>query len=140
MCLVLYLASDRPRPTIPWDAERPAFHVLADEPAAVVAAQFTKPHVYYLGSDQGCGCGFMQHFDTQYEDAGAEEKAVNQRGLHAYVSACLRDEPAVELFSCWSGDESAEAESDRTVRVADLLSRAFHFAERQRTVVRRDGS
>jgi hypothetical protein len=59
MCMVVYLAADAPLPLISWDAQAPAFHVKAlgsrDDP---VRARFSKPHVYYVGSHEGCGCGF----------------------------------------------------------------------------------
>ena len=65
-------------------------------------------------------------------------RRTSQRALHDYVVACLRDESAVELFACWSGDEAEPLADDRAVRPADLLDPTFYFAERQRTVVRRN--
>lgn len=59
----------------------------------------------------------------------------NQMRLHDYVAACLANEVTVELYSCWSGDESLPTEHDRTIMIAELLSGDFAFLERQRTIV-----
>ena len=59
MCMMIYIASDRPLPLIDWQDEFPAFHVreLREEEMAV-RTHFKKPYVYYAGSHEGCGCGF----------------------------------------------------------------------------------
>ena len=137
MCLVVYMSSARERPTIPWDEKEPRFHVKADDPDSEKAqVHFSKPRVYYLGSDNGCGCGFRR--ETDYMIREAEElasKQDNQKRLHDHVSNCLADEEFVELFSCWSGDEAEPIESRRDVELADVISENFFFAERQITRV-----
>ncbi len=137
MCLVLYISSDRERPVIPWDEKAPRFHVKSDDPDSQKArVHFSKPNVYYLGSDNGCGCGFKQQSD--YAIDKPEElasKRDNQLRLHDYIKACLIDEEVVELFSCWSGDEGEAVESRRDVVLADLIEPDFYFSERQLTKV-----
>lgn len=137
MCLVLYMASDRIRPTIPWDEANPSFHVRDDDPDAPrTRRQFSKPNIYYLGSDEGCGCGFPREHDISLEDSEkAESKAANIKRLHDYLSECLHDEASVELYSCWSGDEDSGPDFKRVVSIDDILKRNFHFSEKQLTTV-----
>ena len=137
MCLVLYLASEKRRPLIAWDESAPRFYVKADDADAVKAsAHLRKPHVYYVGSDNGCGCGFRQEHDSMIDDAEQlASKADNQTMLHEYIKRCLADEDSIELYSCWSGDEALPMGCDRTIGVDELIDADFWFAERQRTIV-----
>lgn len=136
MCLVLYMASAK-RLTIPWDQNAPRFHVTeGDADARKARVHVTKERVYYVGSDNGCGCGFRRETDLGFDDPEAvASKRDNHRRLHDYVAACLADEDSVELFSCWSGDEDEAVESSRDVALADLLDESFFFSERQVTRV-----
>ena len=64
MCLALYIASSKPLPLVPWDPEKPAFHVIPlpdDRPA--VRKLFRHPHIYYVGSHEGCSCAFNYEHD-----------------------------------------------------------------------------
>lgn len=141
MCFVLYLGSDLPRPLIDWDESQPRFHVKADDADAQIASKhFSKRNVYYVGSNEGCGCGFRQEFDVMIEDAAELAKhSENQAQLHGYVKQCLEDEKTIELYGCWSGDESLSLEHERSITVEELLQDDFWFAERQRTIVTRAG-
>lgn len=140
MCLVLYLASERTRPEIAWDESHPRFHVKHDDPdAALAATNFTKPHAHYVGSDNGCGCGFRQEHDYTSDDPEQEaSKRDNHQRLHDYVVSCLADESSVELFSVWSGDEQLPVEHSRDISISELLNLNFSFLERQLTTVSLD--
>jgi hypothetical protein len=137
MCLVLYLGSDKRRPLIAWDEAAPRFHVKDDDDDAKKAStHLRKSHVYYVGSDNGCGCGFRQEHDSMIDDAEQlASKTDNQTLLHEYINRCLADEDSIELYSCWSGDEAQPMEFDRTICVDELIDSDFWFAERQRTIV-----
>lgn len=139
MCYVLYLASDRPGPTIDWNPEARAFHVKSEDPALeTVRPRFTRPHVAYLGSDDGCGCGFRRDpsWVPVMEDGTASlSQQRNHRQLHDYLAALLADQPSVELFGCWSGDEGLPEETCRTASVTEITDPGFWFAERERVVV-----
>jgi hypothetical protein len=58
--MVVYIASDMPLGTWPFDPAKRGFHV-TEVPAQDVAVKqhFSKPHVYYAGAFEGCGCGFQ---------------------------------------------------------------------------------
>jgi len=142
MCLVLYLGTNRQRQLIAWDESSPCFHVKDDDDDAKQAAiHLHKQLTYYVGSDNGCGCGFRQEYDHMIDDADElASKTDNQQRLHDYAANCLDEEETIELYSCWSGDEALSIEHDRTIRLNDLLDDSFWFAERQRTVVCRNAT
>lgn len=140
MCLVLYLASDKVRPAIAWDESNRRFHVTLGDPSSERARRnFSKPNVHYVGSDNGCGCGFRQEHDYTSDDPEQEaSKRDNHQRIRDYLSSCLADESSVELYSVWSGDEELPTEHTRVVALSDLLDPGFAFLERQLTTVTPD--
>jgi hypothetical protein len=135
MCHVLYMASDKERPLVAWDDAQRGFHVTPWDQGAL--PHLTKPHLRYLGSDQGCGCGF-QHAALSWTEDEEHRSSVrkNQQGLARYLAACLMDEESIELFTCWNGDETQPLKRRREIRVADLLEDEFEFEEKEVVVVR----
>src|SRR5262249_21994682 len=128
MCMMVYLAADRPLPLIPWDEERPDFWVRAIIPCEVrVRKQFTKPHVYYGGAHSGCGCGFRyglvpiegeDRFAQQHREE-EEQARESVRRLSAYVADAV-DEGSVEIYACWDGDQEAAPEERSVIAPAGL--------------------
>jgi hypothetical protein len=137
MCFVLYMASEKPIRPIRWVESEPRFYVSPNDLDSRNAAwHFTKPHIAFVGSDNGCGCGFRKEHHEMIDDPDQLASILdNQKRLHDYLSECLVDEESVELYGCWAGDETLPKEHDRTVPLAVLLSAEFVFLERQRTVV-----
>ncbi len=140
MCLVVYLAADRPLPLIPWDEHARGFHVteLTGEKDEAVRGQFTKPYVYYAGSHTICGCGFNY---GQYPDAedDPEELALTQktlRDMSEYLAGALEDGAIIELFACWEGDQAARVEHRREIVPDTIRAGGFGFREKELTVVR----
>lgn len=135
MCMMLYLASEKPLPLVTWDKENPKFHVKElDEQAKVVRKQFSQTHVYYLGSHQGCGCGFSY---GQYDYGEAEERAAHEsvRRLSEYLSQAIHIAGPLELYSCWDGDQEAEPEFQESITPKEIGGEAFWFQERQFTKI-----
>ena len=132
MCMVVYIGSDVPLRTLPFDPARPGFHV-TDVPAGdeAVKRYFSKPHVYYAGAYEGCGCGFQygrafeegQYIPEQLAAADACRAAIE-----AYVREALAVQPSVEIYACWSGDE-AKPPSARRVLNAVAFSNGFREKE-----------
>jgi hypothetical protein len=144
MCFVLYMASDRLRREIPWDEENPMFHVKTnDADAQKTRSHFIKRHIHYLGSDNGCGCGFKRAPEWVIDQTDLDETELtklasckdNQRRVHDYLLECLHDEEMIELFGCWSGDEELPTKKSRTVDVNALIAQDFWFEEREHITI-----
>lgn len=131
MCLVVYLASDQPLPFIAWDENTPAFHVTEVREAELkVRQQFKKPHLYYLGSHTGCGCGFD---DAQNNERNVDEHAATERTLNAlgaYLAAAVATAGTLELYSCWDGDQGTQPDCRLELSPASFGAGMKWLAER----------
>src|SRR3979490_2605557 len=68
MCLALYIAASKPLPVIPWDSKKPTFHVIPlPESMADVRKLLPHPHIYYVGSHEGCSCAF--NYEHEFKSA-----------------------------------------------------------------------
>ena len=143
MCMMVYVASDYPLPTSAWDESSPGFHVANlsdhDEP---VRQRFSKPCVYYVGSHEGCGCGFQYGQYEGFEEDPAELAAArgSRRHLSEFLSVSLQHQSEVELFACWDGDQAAEPEHQGRLRPADLIGARTYFREKELLVVTEDAA
>ena len=134
MCMMVYVASDHPLPTSAWDEDRPGFHVEAlSERDESVRRQFSKPFVYYVGSHQGCGCGFdwdvfegVSEDDPEFADAKA-----SRQGLFELLALGLRQGGELGLFACWDGNQGAESAFRGRIRPSDLLTNHLSFREHE---------
>jgi hypothetical protein len=151
MCLAIYVASEVPLPVIPWDEARPAFHVCdaTDDyfhPTNPLRRHSDRPRFYALRSHDGCGCGFQWYGFEWDEAADAEvelttpEQVACRRALADYLSAALRHQPAVEVFTFCSGDESCPPQIRRAARPADFATDSSLFDLWQVVVVSDPGA
>lgn len=134
MCWALYLASDVELPQVPWNENDRSFCTvpLADYERSV-AAQFSLKHVIYLGSHQGCGCGFMSD-----ESDGSEEVALRAKtlsGLVGYLTSLLANGAHLEMFMCWEGDQSASPLARKELRISAFSGPIFPLGEKEFAVV-----
>ena len=137
MCMVLYVAADKQLPLIPWEKESPAFNVRPlDKRGDPVRRQFSKPHVYYVGSHQGCGCGFSR--DGWEESDSAEARAVRESlaGLAEYLREAIQVAGSVEVYACWDGDEASEPQRRITINWDSITGDPSWFDEKTFAVVR----
>jgi hypothetical protein len=88
MCLVLYIGTKTDVPLIPWDEKKPAFNValLSSEFEKQAVHHFGELKVHYLGSHEGCGCGFRQEGDM-CDDEQDEERKANHEALIVYLKS-----------------------------------------------------
>lgn len=129
--MMLYIASDRPVPLVAWNDGAPSFNVSKlNENSKAVRQRFSKPHIYYLGSHQGCSCGFSYGRDTYDEE---EESAAREsvRRLSAYLAQAIEIAGPLELYSCWDGDQEDEPQFRDSITPNEIGGDAFWFRERQ---------
>jgi len=130
--MVIYIGSDVPLGTWPFDSANPGFHVteLLSQDAAV-KRHFSKPHVYYAGAYEGCGCGFQYgREDPEFQNDPNQLAAADasRARIQAYMREALTLQPAVEVYACWSGDE-AESPSTRRALGGPLFPNGFKERE-----------
>ena len=136
MCMVVYMGSDVPLRTLPFDPARPGF-LVTDVPAGdeAVKRHFSKPHVYYAGAYERCGCGFQygRAFEgAQYVPEQLAAADACRAAVEAYVREVLALQPSVEIYACWSGDEAEPPSARRVIKDASFPK---GFFEREFLVV-----
>lgn len=98
MCLAVYIGSDRPVQVSKWDRKNPGLYIaMLTSDDAGVKAKFSFPNVYYVGSNTGCGCGFLKDVISgdEFQDAQA-----NFSHLAKIISALQAQNAGVELYAC----------------------------------------
>jgi hypothetical protein len=132
MCMMIYIGSEKALPLISWKDDAPAFNVSElSEGEAVVKKQFSMPYVYYVGSHEGCGCGFQAGQYPQFED---EEKPLKEESLFRF-SKYLKENKSkgerVEIYSCWDGAQGGERKSNRRLTASQIAEKDFWFYEQE---------
>jgi len=153
MCLMVWIGTASPVSPVakPTEPTADAGYHYVEEVAvdAPIRARFTTPHVTYVGSHEGCGCGYSsgdlswQGIDNVADavallgamaDDEREEFLAKQRSrdrLRTLVCAALEEGP-VEIYACWAGDEEAAPIGEQTIAPARLTERTTPLEERVR--------
>jgi hypothetical protein len=141
MCFALFLGARVAPPSIPCTGKYGDGHVYTKaltEYNSPVRAHFTLPHAVYVGSDQGCGCGFRNSsgFEGWPDDCiicdPDEDPAATQPNHESLVNLLrqyFRGEPFVELYGCWEGDFARPEKARLVVTPADITNQGFHFLQ-----------
>jgi len=146
MCFVLHLASPVPLPMVPWDENHRSFNVgPVAEWGRDALVHLTLLHVYELGSDKCCACGFRNASyqggswpweswrpDDDTEDVEAQP---NHEQMVAFLRAHLPKESVFELHGGWNGELGEACCSDQQILLSRLLELDFFFRHRGRYTV-----
>lgn len=137
MCMAIYISTDRPLPTIPYDEKDRKLNtedITAGENA--LKNLFSKSNIKYVGSDQGCSCGFRHaliHNDT-WLDVVDDENTLFDNSNHINLADLIKrnnpDGKTVEILACWEGDQNEPILYRETIKLTDILDKDFHFKER----------
>ena len=99
------------------------------EGEAVVKKQFSLPFVYYVGSHEGCGCGFQAGQYPQFVD---EEKTLKEESLSRFSTYLKKNRSKgerVEIYSCWDGAQGGERKNSRRLTASQIAEKDFWFHE-----------
>jgi hypothetical protein len=137
MCMAVYIAADQPLTLVIWDDAHAAFYLAdVDQADLPVLSQFTKAHVAYAGSHEGCGCGSQY---GEYPEFREPEEAVARRAsldqFAAYLAGELTRVGPIELYACWDGDQTAAVEHRRALTPLDLQSEEVFFLQKELSLV-----
>lgn len=128
MCLMVYVASDKPLPLIEWNEDKPAFCVSdLSKYEKNVAIQFKLPYVYNAGSHLDCGCGFLKDYKDEEVLAQAKD---NYFQLNAYLKEAREKGASIQVFSCWDGDQEAKPVFREEINLKHLIEADFEFKEK----------
>lgn len=126
MCLAAYLRSSCPIPEIKWNKNAPAFYIEAVEKSSRVRRRFSVPYIYYIGSHEGCGCGFLKAGEVGTDLERCQE---NYKALGQAIREHMRLGATIEVFSCWEGEQASEPKSYAIMNTTILESPTFELKE-----------
>ena len=141
MCFVLYIGSPKPLPIVAWDETSRDIHTEPlSERDSSVKVHFKNPHVYYIGSDTQCGCGFRNasyqngcwpEEEWQPEgDTTQVDSQPNHGRLVDFICSHLPEVTSFEFYGMWEADFSEPPLSDQTIPLERLLELSFYFRDR----------
>jgi hypothetical protein len=148
---MVWIGTSRALPSAPRrrDPDPETGYAFVEEVAgdAPVRARFASPHVTYVGSHEGCGCGYhsgglaFQSVATVADaraligamtDEERAEFAAEQHSRERLRALVERERSCgpVELFACWAGDEIEPAVATRGAECSWLTDQLEPFDER----------
>ncbi len=140
MCYALYIGTESPCETSKWDENNQKFYIedLHDRDKSVVQS-FTKPHVYYVGSWQGCGCGFFSEpewaeTEEDFKEIENTKKCISD--LVAFLNKKLENTNEIELFVCWEGNQGEKPEKKLEKTPEELLGHSLPFEEMDFVIIK----
>lgn len=142
MCMMIYIAADQPLPLVSWDERAPGFNVRELSQAhQSVRKQFSKPHIYEVGSHRHCGCGFS-YGNPDYAVEGDDDPAAVEsvRQLSEYLTEAVAAVGTVELFAAWYDYQEMEPECRSVLHPKEIGGGSFWFDELEFIEVRADAS
>lgn len=136
MCHALYLGTDESLSTVHTaDAEGPFFvRELESKYDRQVIDKFSKPHVYYAASWQGCGCGWYP--ETRPFALTAQRREAIRVETHArciesiqalrdLLGQLLTDHESIELYMSWEGEQAQPPNKRLDLQVVDFEAGAM---------------
>lgn len=133
MCYALFIATEKPIQLISWNKQEPGFYIIdLSEREETVKTQFSKPNIYYAGSHQRCGCGFVyDNLSPDAKDAFTKNELSKQsvRDLVEFLNNELQKGNELELFFCWEGNENSEPRYNIEMMPTELIASRFPLKE-----------
>ena len=135
MCMVVYIGTQMVVRTWKWDKNDPRFHVVElEKRERKVRKQFKLGNVYYVGSHEGCGCGFQCGEYPEYDEE-RETKRMSLKELADFLRNLLIKTDTIELYSCWEGDQGKKPQHERVLTPDQIDSEDFFFLEKEKSVI-----
>jgi hypothetical protein len=94
------------------------------------------PEVVYVGSDQGCGCGFRHALidDKEWYPIVEEDNDMieviqkNHEDLYQYLTDNVKI-GLIEVYGCWNGNITDSIDCVDEISIKDLTDKDFYFKE-----------
>lgn len=124
MCLLVYLTADHALPVIQRDEPGQALFVERRAEPLAEGQGISSSHTYYVGSHEGCGCGF--YYEEAWEHDVTEERVALAR-LKAYLQETVKHGP-VRLIAFWGAPGPVVCRQSVSAEQFDvtMLSPAWH--------------
>lgn len=129
MCLALYVITDITIENSKYDKNNPSMYIEDIDPVrekGVLKWRGGKRNCYYIGSSQGCGCGWAASEDKEdTEDYNTRVK--DRKDLYNLLS-----KPGFRgsyLITCWDGEDWKDLAGEETLNIENIKDAGFPFKE-----------
>lgn len=133
MCLALYLIADRELPSGTFKPRKRAFYVekLQDGYGytAELKALYPERLIYYLGSHEGCSCGFRGLTYSDPYRMSKDERLVLQTRIKLYHFLTRNNLLPATIYCCWDGDQGGRPRQTIVIKLEEILDFCFDFEE-----------
>jgi hypothetical protein len=135
MCFALYIAVDTTLPIQLRNDKAPAFYTEGADDYRGSLPIFSKPHIYYLGSHMGCGCGFLidEAVDTPKYRAAMQTRLQLVNFLRQVTTL-----GSVEMWMTWEGEEAFPPKARAHICPKDIIEGLVTFYDGQFFIVTKD--
>lgn len=140
MCMALYIGADNELLLIEWREDETPICVRnlsdADTEDRFALEHLTRRNKYYIGSWQGCGCGFtFDYTDELFEEDENNRSKQSVESLFAYIRENITSDEC-ELFSFYMGGQYKGIQHHLCINMKDyVIGERFEFLDGQYTVV-----
>jgi hypothetical protein len=133
MCYSLYLGTDTECTTSEWK-EKEIFFYLEDlrDVDIEIKKKFSKSNVYYVGSWQGCSCGYFCSPEYAETESDLEEINYTKKSIIKFVEFTkqkLKEESKLEIYLCWEGDQYLEPKRKYTTTPDKLIGTSLQMED-----------
>lgn len=134
MCLAMYMFTKEVLPESVWDKSNPDFYiqrVFIEEDKRLSKWPCGQKNTYYIGSHQGCGCGWAAV--SEFDSAQEKQKKIQIRQALVDVLKTIRVSGS-RLVVCWDGDQGDDLLEKITISFSQILDQEFDFEEMRQYV------
>jgi len=140
MCDALFIGSDRELALIQFESGKTPIHIMnISEDEKTILDKINKAYVYYIGSYEGCGCGFRYGItEKEYgrKFVEQEEEIKGRKSVEAllhYLSSEINPGEEFILLNTWEGEFEQPVEKETTLNLNTFhLSDSFQFENHER--------
>jgi hypothetical protein len=131
----MYLFTDNLLGIKKWEKENPCMFItdLEDSDLGVLCWNDGKKNIYYIGSSQGCGCGWRSpDYDFIDMNDGKERLELENRKndrLDLYTLLQSMDFINSYIIICWEGDQYRDIEETVKLSIAQIKDVDYSFKE-----------
>ncbi len=129
MCLALYLFTNIKLPESQWSDDNPDVYiqpVINGTERGALKWLTKEKYVYYIGSSEGCGCGWRQTNSWDEVDEISQKKHDRQELLKIFKKIDFKHSWFV---ICWEGEQGKDFFEERYITNLDIADNTFEFEE-----------
>jgi hypothetical protein len=120
MCYAVYIGTNEKQELGEFVPEKTDiyFERLTEEELKGLRSKFSKPYLYYVGSDTCCSCG-LQFDSLDYENPELKDDRKSPAKLLDFIDKQTKNKD-LEFYCCWDGDWNLPIEHKREIDIREI--------------------